>query len=52
MSSPSIPLVKQAVIGVSYVSAAAIASRALQLESTVEIQSFLKKSSLELGIVS
>jgi phosphotransferase system, enzyme I, PtsP len=52
MSSPSIPLVKQAVRSASYESAAAIASRALQLESTGEIQSFLEESSLELGIVS
>ena len=52
MSSPSIPIVKQAVRGAYYASVTNIASRALQLEGTEEIISFLKGSSLELGIVS
>ncbi len=52
MSSPSIPMVKQALRGASFESAAAVAARVLQLESSEEILSFLKESSIELGIVS
>jgi len=52
MSSPSIPIVKQALRGVSFASASEIAARVLQLESSGEILSFLKEYSLELGIVS
>jgi phosphotransferase system enzyme I (PtsP) len=52
MSSPSIPFVKQAVCGATLSTAVTIADRVLQLESAREIITFLKESSLELGIVS
>ena len=51
MSSPSIPIVKQAVRGASFETVSEIAARVLQLESSSEIQSVLKESTLELGIV-
>ena len=50
MSSPSIPIVKQAVRGASFETVSEIAARVLQLESSSEIQSVLKESTLELGI--
>ena len=50
MSSPSIPLVKQAICG-AYLSAATdIAGKVLQLESASEILSFLQESRAELGM--
>jgi phosphotransferase system enzyme I (PtsP) len=52
MSSPSIPIIKQAICGAKLSTAARIAESTLHLESTREIISFLKESSLELGIVS
>jgi len=52
MSSPSIPKVKQAVLGATFKSAKLLAGKILTLESSSEIASFLKESSLELGIVS
>jgi phosphotransferase system enzyme I (PtsP) len=52
MSSPSIPIVKQAVRGATFESVSKIAARVLQLESNEEIKSALKESSIELGIVS
>jgi len=52
MSSPSIPIVKQAVRGASFESVSKLAARVLQLESNDEILSVLKGSRLELGIVS
>jgi len=52
MSSPSIPKVKQAVLGATYKAAKQLAGELLTLESSAAIASFLKESSLELGIVS
>lgn len=52
MSSPSIPKVKQAILGATIVAAEQLAAEILKLESSVEIAAYLKESSLELGIVS
>ena len=52
MSSPSIPKVKQAIIGATLKAAEQLAGEILHLESSAAIASFLKESSLELGIVS
>jgi len=52
MSSPSIPKVKQAIIGATLKAAEQLAGEILKLESSAAIASFLKESSLELGIVS
>lgn len=51
MSSPSIPKVKQAIIGATLKAAEGLAEGILLLESSAAIASFLKESSLELGIV-
>jgi phosphotransferase system enzyme I (PtsP) len=52
MSSPSIPKIKQAIIGATFKAAAQLAEEILKLESSDAIASYLKDSSLELGIVS
>ena len=52
MSSPSIPKVKQAILGATFTAAEQLAAEILKLESSIEIAAFLKESSLELGIVS
>jgi phosphotransferase system enzyme I (PtsP) len=52
MSSPSIPKVKQAVLGATFKAAEHLAGEVLHLESSSAIASFLHESSLELGIVS
>jgi len=52
MSSPSIPKVKQAVLGATFKAAQQLAGELLTLESSTAIIAFLKESSLELGIVS
>jgi phosphotransferase system enzyme I (PtsP) len=52
MSSPSIPKVKQAILGATLKAAEQLAADVLQLESSAAITAFLKESSLELGIVS
>ena len=52
MSSPSIPKVKQAILGATIAAAEQLAAEILKLESSVEIAAYLKESSLELGIVS
>lgn len=52
MSSPSIPKVKQAILGATLKAAELVAAEALKLESSVEIAAYLKESSLEMGIVS
>jgi phosphotransferase system enzyme I (PtsP) len=52
MSSPSIPLVKQAICGAKRSIAEKVAHKSLQLESAREIMSYLQESSLELGIIA
>lgn len=52
MSSPSIPKIKQAILGATLKAAEQLAGEILTLESSAEIAAFLKESSLELGIVS
>lgn len=52
MSSPSIPKVKQAILGADYQAACNLAAKLLNLESSLEIADCLKESSLELGIVT
>ncbi len=52
MSSPSIPIVKQAICGTNLSTAVQVAGKILQLDSTQEIISFLKESGLEVGRVS
>ncbi len=52
MSSPSIPKVKQAILGTTHTAAVSLAAAVLQLESSAEIISYLKMASLELGVVS
>lgn len=52
MSSPSIPKVKQAILGTTLKAATELAAEILKFESNTEITAFLKESSLELGIVS
>jgi len=52
MSSPSIPKVKQAIIGATLKAAEQLAGEILKLESSAAIASYLKESSLDLGIVS
>jgi phosphotransferase system enzyme I (PtsP) len=51
MSSPSIPKVKQAILGATFAAAEQMATEILKLESSTDIAAFLKWSSLELGIV-
>lgn len=51
MSSPSIPKVKQAILGATLTAAEQLATEILKLESSSEISAFLKESCLELGIV-
>jgi len=51
MSSPSIPKVKQAILGATHSAARQLAAEVLKLESSRAVAAFLKESSLELGIV-
>jgi len=52
MSSPSIPKVKQAILGATFTAAEQLAAEILKFESSIDIVAFLKESGLELGIVS
>jgi phosphotransferase system enzyme I (PtsP) len=51
MSSPSIPKVKQAILGATLCAAEHLATEIMKLESSSEVAAFLKESCLELGIV-
>jgi phosphotransferase system enzyme I (PtsP) len=51
MSSPSIPKVKQAILGATLCAAEHLATEILKLQSSSEIAACLKESCLELGIV-